>query len=180
MGLLLAELEKLRQEWRREVVHPMLGPASLHVPLLSGGRQLFIYAGGCEARLECRTVPGQTRDRVQTRLKEILDDLGRRIENFQGRVEAILWQDGYEIDPGRPLVRKVLAAASAVRGEEARVIGHPWWEDSALLGAAGIETVILGPRGEGLHTEEEWVEVDSVIQLAEILHRSTVDWCGID
>ena len=37
----------------------------------------------------------------------------------------------------------------------------PFWADSGLLGAAGIPTVLYGPRGEGLHAEVEWVEIAS-------------------
>ncbi|HSR66940.1 MAG TPA: M20/M25/M40 family metallo-hydrolase [Acidobacteriota bacterium] len=178
MGLLLAELERLKHEWEREHRHPMLGSASLHVPLISGGKQPFIYSGHCAAQVECRTVPGQTVDGVTAELRQTLEALGKRVEGFQGSLELLQWRAPFQTDPERLIVQTVWAEAEAVRGEAPRIIAHPWWEDSGLLAAAGIETVVIGPKGEGLHSESEWVDADSVVDLARILHRSVLSYCG--
>ena len=178
MGRVLAALDRLREEWSRTHRHPLLHPAGLHVPRMSGGRQLFRYADECAIDLECRTVPGQTADGVLAELKAILADVAGRTEDFEGRVEPLMWRGPYELDPDRPIVRTVRVAAGRVRGERVELIGHPWWEDAGLLGEAGIDAVVLGPRGGGLHTDEEWVDTDSVIQLAEILYDSLTSYCG--
>jgi acetylornithine deacetylase len=49
--------------------------------------------------------------------------------------------------------------------------------DAALLQAAGIETVVFGAAGAGAHAAEEWVDVDSVIKLADILVEAAVEYC---
>jgi acetylornithine deacetylase len=51
--------------------------------------------------------------------------------------------------------------------------------DSALLGQAGIDTVIVGPTGDGLHADAEWVVVESIPQLAQILQHSAIAFCGM-
>jgi acetylornithine deacetylase len=50
--------------------------------------------------------------------------------------------------------------------------------DAALLAAAGIETVVMGPRGAGEHSNVEWVDVETVIQTAEILARTAAAYCA--
>jgi acetylornithine deacetylase len=65
-----------------------------------------------------------------------------------------------------------------VLGREPRIAWHGWWEDSGLLGEAGIDAVVLGPSGGGLHTETEWVDLDSVVHLAETLWHTARDYCG--
>jgi acetylornithine deacetylase/succinyl-diaminopimelate desuccinylase-like protein len=50
--------------------------------------------------------------------------------------------------------------------------------DAALLQAAGIETVVCGAAGAGAHSDVEWVDVESVMKLAEILAEATVDYCA--
>ncbi len=179
MAHLLVELDRLSARWREGSRHPLLGSASLHVPEISGGRQLFVYSDRCTADLECRTVPGQCEEEILGEIRGIVDSVAGRIEGFDASVEPVLWRSPYEIDPDRPIVRTVRAVVEEARGEPGRLVGHPWWEDSGLLGAAGIETVILGPVGEGLHSEEEWVDADSVVDLAEILYRSAISYCGI-
>jgi len=54
------------------------------------------------------------------------------------------------------------------------MVGQMPWLDSALLAAAGVETVVIGPTGAGAHAHEEWVDVESVLRLAEILARTTL------
>lgn len=51
--------------------------------------------------------------------------------------------------------------------------------DAALLSAAGVDTVVMGPTGAGLHSVEEWVELDSVYQLAQILAQTAIDYCCV-
>lgn len=178
MGGVLAGLDALNRRWAERPSHARIGPPALHVPVLRGGRHLYVYADECVARVECRTVPGQTEAEVRGELRSILDELGGRIDGFEATLRPIIWRGPYEIDPDRPIVRAVAGAAQAVRGAPARLIGHAWWEDSALLGEAGIDAVVLGPRGEGLHTDREWVDAASIVELAEMLRRSTVSYCG--
>jgi acetylornithine deacetylase len=50
--------------------------------------------------------------------------------------------------------------------------------DAALLGAAGVDTVVMGPTGAGAHAAVEWVDIASVAQLADILSRAAIEFCG--
>jgi acetylornithine deacetylase len=50
--------------------------------------------------------------------------------------------------------------------------------DAALLQAAGIETVVIGPAGGGAHAAVEWVELESVAQIAAILAETAMDFCA--
>lgn len=179
MGHVLVALDALRQQWQAQHQQALLGSANLHVPLLSGGRQLFMYADECVAELECRTVPGQSLPQVRDELQQIFDMLRDRVTGFDGDIETVMWRAPYAIDVQRPIVQAVLAATGDVCGQPARVIGHGWWEESGLLGAAGIASVVLGPRGGGLHSDEEWVDAESVIDLAQILYTTICDFCGV-
>ncbi|MBW3582046.1 MAG: M20/M25/M40 family metallo-hydrolase [Euryarchaeota archaeon] len=178
MGHVLMALHELQQEWRQRKKHPLLDSATLHVPLLSGGRQLFVYADHCTLNLECRTVPGQTMESILAELEAILERFRNKVPDFQATVEAVQWRAPYSIDPEADLVQTVLKAATEVRNEPAKTIAHPWWEDSAILGAAGIESVIIGPTGGGMHTDGEWVDGESVVRLAKILFASVLAYCG--
>ena len=50
--------------------------------------------------------------------------------------------------------------------------------DAALLQAAGVETVVCGAAGTGAHADVEWVDLESVIQLGEILAEAALDYCA--
>jgi acetylornithine deacetylase len=42
----------------------------------------------------------------------------------------------------------------------------------------GMPTLIFGPRGAGPHNANEYVEVRSVLQTAEVLLATALEWCG--
>jgi acetylornithine deacetylase len=56
--------------------------------------------------------------------------------------------------------------------------GATFWTDAALLAAEGIETVLIGPSGAGLHSAVEWVDLQSVYDLSQILAETAVAYCG--
>ncbi len=56
-------------------------------------------------------------------------------------------------------------------------MGATFWTDAALISGAGMETVLLGPKGYGLHSAEEWVEMDSVADLAHVLAEVAIEYC---
>ena len=64
-----------------------------------------------------------------------------------------------------------------VLGRRPAHIGDTPWMDAALLQTAGIETVVFGATGAGAHADVEWVELESVEKLAEILAEAAVDYC---
>jgi acetylornithine deacetylase len=51
--------------------------------------------------------------------------------------------------------------------------------DSALLANAGVETMVIGPIGAGAHADEEWVDLQSLVDLAEILVQAAVEYCKV-
>ena len=47
---------------------------------------------------------------------------------------------------------------------------------TAIFAAAGMETMLIGPIGHGLHSAEEWVDLASVVDLATILADTAVNY----
>lgn len=178
MGSVLSELNTLAQRLPKENSHPLCGQASLHVPLISGGRSLFVYSNRCTIHAERRTIPGETLEKVREEFQSIIDRLSSQNSEFRATLDSEIWRSPYEIDESSSIVAAAKKAVALCLGEEPLIMGHTWWEDSAIFGEAGMETVILGPSGGGIHEDIEWVELDSVHQLSEILYKTAVNFCG--
>lgn len=179
MGRVLAELADLQRELARRAAHPLVGRPSLHVGTLAGGTGWSTYAARAVAGVERRTIPGETADGA-------LAEIDNRLARLRGDAEAApprltarlaLAREPFEADADGPLARAIARAAADVLGEPER-IGVAYWMDAALLGAAGIETAVIGPAGAGAHEVEEWVDLDSCVQLADVLARAAIAYCG--
>ena len=178
MGRILAELDRLSQALLQGTKHPLVGPPSLHVPLISGGQGLFIYSDKCTISVERRTLPGEIHEKVMSEMASILARVGKEDKAVKTTLKEIMHRDGYEIAHEAEIVRTLKDAASLQLNREPAFTGHQWWEDSALLGEAGIETVIFGPKGAGAHSYEEWVDIQSVMDTATILTETAIRFCG--
>ena len=77
-----------------------------------------------------------------------------------------------------PVTLALSAAGQRVLGAPPRLIGLSPWMDSAILGAAGIPTVIFGPSGAGAHAIEEYADAESVLRCAQVLAQTAVQFCG--
>lgn len=162
MGRFLARLSRLEQGLRRRKPHPLVGPPSLHAAMLAGGTGWSTYAAECLLRIERRTIPGETTAQVERELRALgAED-----------VRVVLAREPFEVTPEADIVRCVRAAGG---GE---FCGDTPWMDAALLAAAGIETVVIGPHGGGAHAAEEWVDLDSTVRLAEILRDTARAYCA--
>jgi len=75
-------------------------------------------------------------------------------------------------------VRIVEAAVADRLGESPAHVGATFWTDAALLAAAGMDVLLLGPVGHGLHAAEEWVDLASVLDLAHVLADTCVRFCA--
>ena len=178
MGRFLARLEELERELRASHPHPLVGPPSLHAAVLQGGTGPSTYADRCRLTIERRTVPGESEADALAGIRALLDRLQEEDPSFQAEAATTLAREPFETTADSPVVDAVARAATAVLGRRPPLVGRPYWMDAALLGAAGVDTVVMGPAGAGAHAAVEWVDLTSVARLAEVLTRAAIDYCG--
>ncbi|MCU1232415.1 MAG: acetylornithine deacetylase [Candidatus Solibacter sp.] len=177
MGRFLARLADLERDLRARRPHPLVGPPSLHAATIHGGSGLSTYAATCTLQIERRTVPGETEQQAVGEIQSIVDTLAAQDPDFRATVRPFFVRNPFEVAPDAAIVQAVTKAASTVRGRDPLHIGDTPWMDAALLQAAGIETVVCGATGTGAHSDTEWVDTESVIQLAEILAETALAYC---
>jgi acetylornithine deacetylase len=177
MGRVLARLDDLETQLRGRDGHALVGAPSLHAAQIAGGTASSVYSAQCRLRVERRTVPGETAAQVQDEIQSILDDLSADDPAFEADCEVAFARQPFEATPDGAVAHAVRAAGTHALGHPPPDAGQTFWTDAALHQAAGTDTVVIGPVGGGLHTTEEWVELDSVVQLAEILAQTARQYC---
>jgi acetylornithine deacetylase len=178
MGHFLSGLSELERDLRARPPHPLVGPPSLHAAMLNGGTGLSTYAASSTVQIERRTVPGESEAQATAEIQAIVDRLAAHDADFHATVRPFFVRDPFEVPATAGIVKAVDRAAAKVRGRVAAHIGDTPWMDAALLQAAGVETVVCGASGAGAHADVEWVDVESVVMLAEILAEAAADYCG--
>ena len=176
-GLLLAELDVLDE---RELVlrtHPLLGHASLHASLISGGIGMSTYPDRCVVHLERRTVPGERVEDVVSEIEAACARVRARRPTFEAEVIRRFSQCPSDVAVDAPIVR-TLATALTEAGMPTPMEGLSAWTDAALLNAAGVPAICFGPGDIALaHAAEEWVLEAEIERAADVLARLAGHWC---
>jgi acetylornithine deacetylase len=168
MGRVLAALESLGRELERGRTHPLLGAASLHASLVSGGTELSTYPASCVLQFERRTLPGEPDDVALREAERVIAGLRAEDAEFEAAAEGRFGRGAYELPEDRRLA-SVLRDAATDAGVNPQRIGLSFWTDAAILGAAGIPAVLFGPGGAGLHSTEEYVQIRDVCACRDTL-----------
>jgi acetylornithine deacetylase len=170
MGPALAGLGELDRRLDEDgELHPLLGRASTHAALVEGGTEPSTYAARCVAKVERRTLPGETVAFVEEQMREVAG---------AATVTTLFSREPLETSPEEAIVEVLLRQAGDALGEAPEIVGAPFWTDAALFSGAGIPTVVFGPSGAGAHEETEWVDLDDVERTAEILLRTATEFCA--
>jgi acetylornithine deacetylase len=177
MGRVLVELDALDSTLQTGPRHALLGQASLHASLISGGRELSSYPDRCTLQIERRTLPGEPDGALAVEVDAIVRRLAAADPTFSAVATPMFSRPPYEIDAAHPLP-SVLASRARAAGCRAATIGMSFWTDAAVLGAAGIPSVLFGPTGAGLHSVDEWVDLESVRQCRDALVGLIRQWCA--
>jgi acetylornithine deacetylase len=134
-----------------------------------------------EGSLEC--LPGEDIAAVEERFRKFLLEAACQDEwmrQHPPRIEffGLRYESG-ATDRNDPLVTGLAAAAEAVRGVRPQVVGGGGSDLRIPLLYAGSPSVLFGPAGGSIHSTDEYVEIDSLMEVAQILGKFILDWCEV-
>lgn len=175
LGRVLNRLEGLDRELQARAPHPLVGTGSLHASLVSGGRELSSYPDRATLQMERRILPEEPESTAVEEVGAILDALRREDPTFRGTAQTMFSRPAYEVPADHELPGR-LAAAIERAGGRARIAGASFWTDAAVLGHAGIPSILFGPGGAGLHSTEEYVNVADVLLCRNALEELVLEF----
>jgi acetylornithine deacetylase/succinyl-diaminopimelate desuccinylase-like protein len=156
----LLETDYARQ--LRKKRHPLLGCSTVNVGSIHGGGQPNIVPAQCEARLDRRTLPGETWSSVRNELERLLRRHNLRASIHTEKTGAC---HPMETSAESPLVRIFFQAA-----RQKAPVGAVYFCDASVLAHAGIPSLVFGPGDIAqAHTAEEWVGLAALARSTECL-----------
>ena len=178
MGRFLVAFEKLAEAQQNSQADPLLGPPSLHASLIGGGIELSTYPPSCTVKVEWRTIPGQTEEALRGMLEGIIDALKVQDPTFEAEIKTLFVRHPFQVPEDAPIVQSVYRQAEKVLGKAPEFAGMGGWADTSLFERAGMDALMFGPKGEGAHAEEEWADLDSMVDAAKVFAEVILDFCG--
>jgi acetylornithine deacetylase len=167
LGAALAELERIRSELSARRPDPLLGHASLHGGMIDGGSAWSVIPAEARLQWERRTLPEEDPGLVAAELGRVAAAVacvpgGHRVEK-----RLVFSRPPYRTPADAEILASLKRAAPG-----SRPVGVSFWADSALMGLAGIPSVLFGPIGHGAHAVDEWVSAGSLVNVYTALIKA--------
>jgi acetylornithine deacetylase len=178
MGPVLVGIDDLGRELAAGTAHPMLGTGSVHASLIDGGQELSSYPAACRLQLERRTIPGEDATSALAEIEAIIARAAESDAALDARAAVTFERKPLDEDRDADVVVALADAVREVTGSEPAYASSAAWMDAALIAEAGIPVVVIGPHGEGLHSEVEWVDLASVQQCSDAVLGAIRRFCG--
>lgn len=170
MARVLGALEDHAADLARSDPDSILGSPSLSVGRIDGGVSVNVVPDRCEVEIDRRIIPGEHPGRCRERVHEaVLARLGSH--------DGVEFLPPWVIMPSlvardrqnNPWLTRMAQAIHRVTHRQPEILGVPYGTDAGPLGETGLPCFVLGPGDIAqAHTKDEWVEVDQILQGAEI------------
>jgi acetylornithine deacetylase len=165
--------EKAGRKWYAEIDHPI----NLNPGVLTGGD--WTSTVPAEATLSCRLAlyPGEDPAALQRRVEDAVARVGGRDAIATVRYDGFRCE-GSVVAEDEPVVLALADAYRAVHGAAPELRATTATTDARHFVRRGIPAICFGPWAEDIHGIDERVSMTSMTEVATVLARFVLDWCG--
>ncbi len=139
--------------------------------LIKGGKAINVVSDSCVAFGDIRILPGVTKEYVEKEIKKRLDRL-----RIKYRLTPIVHVPAVFVKPSEPIVKILKNSIKRVLKKVPITEGSGPWSDMWMFIEKGIPAVNFGCDGQGMHGKNEYVEIQSVIDVTEIYALTAFDF----
>ena len=130
----------------------------------------------CHLTVEVRTSGGAAADEIAAVLAAIHSVSGT-VDGCEVTAVVSMSRPPLSTAADDPIVSAVGAALDRA-GASSPPGAAPYWTDAALHAATGTPAIVIGPVGQGLHEDLEWVDVASLRTLTAAFVTLIRTWCA--
>ncbi len=186
---LVAELRKLEAHWNQPAHrHPMYcdhdHPINFNLGRIKGGEWSSSVSTHCRADLRLGFYPGvkpaEVRALVETLIREAH---AAHAAHASVKVEVSyhgFQAEGLVVDLQQPALQALMQAHHDITGRPAATRASTATTDVRFFHLYGqIPSTCYGPRGANIHGVDEWVSIESMLQVSAVLALFIARWCGV-
>lgn len=146
--------------------------SALNISQIAGGIAINIVPDRCEAKLDIRLLPSQTKEGVLEKIKSRLDELKIVYE-----LEVLQYEQAYLTDPQNFFIKTLQSTASEILGREIPLVASGQGSAGNVISPLGIPIVnAFGVESANVHAPNEWINIDSLPTIYEIYKKTIMDF----
>jgi acetylornithine deacetylase len=187
---LCTQLKELEAQWNEpDNRHPHYAhhdhPINFNIGKLSGGEWASSVATQCRADVRIGFYPGmkpaQVRALVEAVLRAAYEAHPRKASVRYEVTYAGFQAEGMLVDMNQPMVDMLMACHHEVAGGTMPLIASTATTDARFFQLyGGIPATCYGPQSGNTHGIDEWVSIDSMMEVSTVLALFMARWCQLN
>lgn len=191
-------VRELEREWALRKHHPLLppgittiNPGVIHGGVGLGDNGLPIVTSNpamipdvCVIDFDLKFLPTESIEQVRQEFEEFVDGFAKTDPWLKEHPPKLQWHlADIDFPPvATPIEHPLVQAIKETRRRldlPSKFSGFVAVTDAAFYAGAGVAPVIYGPSGAGLHSEDEYVNIDSLTETAKVFAGAALQWCSV-
>ncbi len=169
-------LNQLKNIKFKRLSHELFTPPTLNLGTISGGVASNIVAAKCEARLDIRYLPGETKEEILNNIKEMIASIRKHnpTANYEITIDSDLPPSQAPVD--NPLLNLIAMHTESILGLKPKTMGLSGSTVTKQLIEKDVMAVGFGPGDEEqAHIANESIEIKELIDFGKIMGLITFD-----
>jgi len=173
MAKVLLSLEKLKLKTKciRKFPKPKITPTIVH-----GGIGINIVPDVCKALVDCRLCYGQTDKTILRDIQHEINRLKEKDSELKVDIHRLVYTPPAIINKNERIVDASCKAVKTVLGFKPKLRISGYTSDANHLITNGIPTMIFGCEGNNVHSENEYVKAESILNISKIFTLAVVNF----
>lgn len=166
MARLLLELEKLKPRYKKHKLFPppRISPGTV----IRAGEAVNIIPDRCTAQVDCRLSYGQTDKTLLQDIRKVINRIKRGDREFRVKLRKSCYIPPTIINKKEEIMKVSRKAMKEIMGFRPKFEVSGGVTDGAPMVEKGTPAVVFGPSGNNIHSENEYVEVKSLLKAAKV------------
>jgi len=135
---------------------------------VTGGSGPSIIPNYYEAIIDIRMVPSIPKSIIDQEISKVVEPIRKRRAPLKIEISQEIYLPPTIIPEDSSILNALRQSAVEIIGMDPKVTVSGPANESYLLNQLGIPTCTFGPVGEGAHAIDEYVEIDSIFQVANV------------
>lgn len=181
MAKVLLTLENLKLKYKPITIFKSKKPVITPGTIIKGGLGINIVPDHCEAIVDIRLVPGQTKEEVKNEIQNCIERLKQKDPQIKIEIQDLMFVSSVYISKTEKIVRVLERNVEFVLKRKPKIgVSGPWC-DAHFFIEKGIPAVCgFGPEGKNIHGINEFVYADSIVDTCKIYALTTFDFLNND
>ena len=152
--------------------------SSLNISQIEGGVAINIVPDKCEAKIDVRLLPSQSKDEILEKIKTELENLKNKNQYFDYSLEVLQFEQAFLSNSKNAFIKILQNKAKEILGKDIPLVASGQGSVGNVISKLDIPIINgFGVESDNAHAPNEWINIDTIPLVFEIYKQSLIEYC---